>query len=164
MNKIKIRLVKKQDLVQVFNILKDWLTEKEAEYYTNSIRGVVEDSSSKPKFNSYYYAALINNQVVGVIGFRELNPKLLKFSKTEKPVELCIFYIKKDYRKKGTGSILLDFLMKEIKRRDYKEVIVRSSDRFMDTGWGLYNKKGFSVVGEFTSKTNNKSRIWNKKI
>ena len=162
---IEVKPLTKKDLNVVSNILLDWLSKEETDYYVKAIRGIVSDSSN-PTLDSHYYIALLGGEIVGVAGFRELNPKLFKFAFTKKPAELCMLYVsKKHYRKQGIGTTLLNFVITQVKKRNYKELMVRSAEKFIDTGWGFYDRMGFDRVGKFLSAESKKiSQIFIKKF
>lgn len=164
--KIEARPVDEKDLEAIKRVLSDWLSVEEVKHYTESIREIVSTSLPQPKFDSHYYVAIFCGGIVGVAGFRMLNPMLLQFATTKTPAELCMLYVAKEHRGgKGVGTALLNYVIDEVKKRKYEEIIVRSAEKFADTGWGFYDKMGFCRVGQLQqSETEKKSQIWAKKI
>jgi len=165
-HKVEIRPMDNKDIKAVSKILSDWLTKEEVDHYTKSIQEIVSDSFSTPKFNSHYYVAIYGEDIVGVAGFRIPNPKLLKFATTKTPAELCMLYVAKEHRGgKSVGTVLLDHILDQVKDKKYTELIVRSAEKFTNTGWGFYDKKGFNRIGQLSPPEAEKvSQIWTKKI
>lgn len=163
---IKIRPVDKKDISAISSIFSDWLSKDEVDHYTKAIQDIISSSSSKPKFDSHYYVAIFNHNVIGIVGFRIPLPKLLKFASTKTPAELSVLYVAKEHRGgKGVGTALLNHVINQIKKRKYEELIVRSSEKFKDTGWGFYDYSGFNRVGELLSpNSKTMSQIWTKPI
>lgn len=163
--KVAIELANRENLGEINRILSDWLAPEEVDYYIKSIRKIVCSASLPPKFDSHYYVAASGAEIVGVAGFRQPTPKLLPFAKTENPAELCMLYIASNHRCKGVGTALLKHLAGLIKDRGYEELIVRSAERFADTGWGFYDEIGFERVGRLSDKESGKiSQIWTKHL
>lgn len=162
----KIRSISEENISVVRKILSDWLGKEEVDHYTESIQAVISDSPSEPKLDSHYYIAELGKNVVGVTGFRIPNPKIVKFATARKPAELCMLYVAKEHRGgRGVGTALLDHVIDQAKSKEYEELLVRSSEKFADTGWGFYDHKGFKRVGELLSEeTGKKSQIWSKRI
>lgn len=162
---IIIRPAENTDLGAINAVLLDWLSDQETLHYTKTINEVVLDSTTEPVFDSHYYVAIFGKEVIGVVGFRTPNPKLLQFSTTQKPAELCMLYVTKQYRGgRGVGTALLQYVMEEAQKRKYEELLVRSSEKFSDTGWGFYDKMGFARVGTLAPPECKTSQIWTKKI
>jgi len=163
---IDIRPAETKDLPAIGSILSDWLSKDEVDHYTKSVKDIVSGSSSKPQFDSHYFVAVLNQEIIGVAGFRTPLPKLLNFTSTSKPAELCMLYVAKDHKgKKGAGKALLDFVISQAIEKGYEELVVRSAEKFKDTGWGFYDHMGFTRVGELLppdSKT--MSQVRTKKL
>lgn len=162
---IKIRPLDQTDLKKIDRILSDWLSKEEVDHYLDSIQAILSDPSPTPKFDSHYYVAVLDDQVVGLSGFRQPNPKLLQFAHTQAPAELCMLYMAKEHRGKGIGKSLLNHVVHQVQKRHYQELIVRSAKKFINTGWGFYDKMGFARVGQLDQADDQKvSQIWFKKI
>ncbi|MBU1119575.1 GNAT family N-acetyltransferase [Patescibacteria group bacterium] len=162
--KFEISPINQKDLDTVNTILSDWLSKEEVDHYVKSIENIISKSTSKPKFDSHYYVATFEGKVVGVAGFRKPNPKLLEFTTTKTPAELCILYVDKEHRGgKGVGTALLNHIIKQAKKRKYKEFIVRSAEKLSDTGWGFYDNMDFDRVGRLSPPEYEKvSQVWVK--
>jgi GNAT superfamily N-acetyltransferase len=139
------------DMVDVKNILSRWVEKEEAEKYIgrikNEIAGLIE-------FNLHFWVAREDGVVVGISGLCDPLPKILGFSETDKPGELKILYLDPRFRGKGIGKILLKFIEDKAKREGYKEILVRSAERFKDTAYAFYEKMGYIKVGTVSSDTN----------
>jgi GNAT superfamily N-acetyltransferase len=165
-NKPEVRSLDENDIDSVSNVLSDWLSKEEVDHYIKSIQDIIVSPSPKPKFDSHYYVALLNEEIIGVAGFRVPIPKLVKFASTKTPAELCMLYVAKEHRGgKGIGTILLNHIIDQAKIQGYQELIVRSAEKFVDTGWGFYDHMGFDRVGQLLpSGSEKKSQIWSKKL
>jgi len=164
-NKIEIRSVNKNDLSAISEVLLDWLTAEEVEHYIKQIHDIISDTSG-PKFDSHYYVAVLDKVVIGLVGFREPLPKLLKFTTKAKPAELCMIYVSNKHRGgQGVGTALLNYVIKELVARKYDELVVRSAEKFSDTGWGFYDSLGFERVGQLLPpESETKSQVWLKQL
>lgn len=137
------------DMEKIKRIMYFWTDKENADSYIarikNEITGITE-------FNLHFWVAKENKKVVGVTGLCDPLPKILEFSKTDKPGELKILYLDPKSRGKGIGKKLLKFVESEAKRQGYKEILIRSAERFRDTAYGFYEKMGYSKVGIVTSE------------
>lgn len=156
-----IRKAKKQDIDAIRFILSDWLTAEEVDYYTKRIGVLI----SEPKYDTHYFVALLNNKIVGVAGYRQPVPKILKFASSIKPAELCLLYVDNEQRGHGVGTALLNFVIEQAKAKGYNELVVRSADKFAKNGWGFYDRIGLIRVGQLLPpESETISQIWTKKI
>jgi ribosomal protein S18 acetylase RimI-like enzyme len=77
-----------------------------------------------------------------------------------------MLYVRKEYcGRKGVGTKLLNLILSQTKNNGYTELLVRSAAKFMESGWGFYDRKGFVRIGMLTSPVSEKiSQIWIMKI
>lgn len=152
-----------ENLNDIKSILSDWLSPEEVEHYLDNIKQSIQQSPDSLKFDSHFIVAISDNMVIGIAGFRKLLPKLLKFSNTKNPAELSMLYVSNKHRGgKGIGTALLNEIIDLTKKRNYAELIIRSSIRFEKTGWGFYDQfSGLERVGQLLPPENkNISQIW----
>lgn len=137
---IKIRSATTEDLGDINSVLSEWLSLKEVAHYLDLIKQSIEQSPGSLKFDSHFFVAESDKKVIGLAGFRKLLPKLIKFSNTNNPSELSMIYVSNKHRGGKVGTTLLNEIIEQTKNKNYTELIVRSSDRFIKTGWGFYDK------------------------
>ena len=157
---LKIKLASPDYTSNIRDVLLDWLTPEEAEYY------IVKINDQNKLYDSHYYLALLNDKVVGIIAYREPAPKVVRFTISEKPAEINMLYVGKEYcRGQGIGKTLLSYITDEVKGSGYTELVVRSAEKFKDTGWGFYDHMNFSRAGELMPpESETRSKVWNKVI
>ena len=107
------------------------------------------DSVNGENDRVYLVAEAVGEEVIGVIGFRQPDERLLEFTSTPKPTELVNAYVAKEHRKgKGVGRALVAELEIQAKSHGHTEVVLNSGPRYKDTGWGFYDKlDGYQRVG-----------------
>lgn len=139
-----------------------WVEKEEVEKYIERIRNEIK---GKIEFNLHFWVAKESGNVVGITGLCDPLPKILEFAKTEKPGELKILYLDPKSRGKGFGKELLRFIENEAKNQSYKEILIRSAERFRDTAYGFYGKMGYSKVGVVANESGNEQmQLFEKKI
>lgn len=132
-------------------ILFCWIEAKEVEKYIQRIKSEINGSV---EFNLHFWAAREDGRVVGITGLCGPLPKILEFARTHKPGELKILYLDPKSRGKGIGKMLLKFVEHEAKKEGYKEILIRSAERFRDTAYIFYEKMGYAKVGVVESDSN----------
>lgn len=147
----------KNDLEAIRQILKQWTDAEEVEKYLSRIETEI---NGQTEYAMNFWVALYNDQVIGVCGLALPMPNVLSYAKTSVPGEIKILYLDNAYRGKGVGQQTLSFLEKEALRQGYKELFVRSAERYKNTGHGFYEKMGYKILG----KTENNMSIFNKVI
>ncbi len=63
----------------------------------------------------------------------------------EQRIYLSRLIVKNEYRSKGIGGILVDFMIEEIRKMGYKEISI-GVDKDNTAALHLYRKKGFTKV------------------
>ena len=81
------------------------------------------------------FIALVDNKIVATARFRESEPGTIKVERMA---------TKKEHRGKGIGKILLDFMIKEIKKLNPKKVYANCQVQAQE----FYEKCGFKKVSE----------------
>ena len=163
---LKIRLVEAKDLDSIESIFSDWLTAEETDHYLESVKQSINKSADSIKFNSNFFVAEFGGVVIGVAGYRNPIPKLVRFVSSDRPVELSMLYVASDHRGgKGVGTALLNMIMEQTKKESYQELVIRSSIKFEDSGWGFYDKfPGLKRAGQLTPPESEAvSQIWTMK-
>jgi len=94
----------------------------------------MEESISGKNDRTYFVAVTQDGNVVGSMGMRTPDPRLLQYVTTGKPIELVNAFVSKDYRRQGTGQALVHTIEKEAKQKGYTELIMDSGPRYKFTG------------------------------
>ena len=124
---IEIRLLKKDDLKEIAEIERLCFFEPWSE---SSLELLLRDSN-------FGVAAVCGGRVAGYVGVISAIPE----------GEITNVAVHPDFRRKGIGFEILEFLKKEASNRgiDSLYLEVRRSN---EAAQGLYNKVGFCVIGE----------------
>jgi N-acetylglutamate synthase-like GNAT family acetyltransferase len=91
-----------------------------------------------------FYIASENDEVIGVVGTRNINNFLKEYTATDNPIELYIIAVK--YKSKGIGNVLCSHILQESKKINIKEVVCYSPETHSDS-WRFYEKLGFVQCG-----------------
>lgn len=110
---------------------------------------VMQESIGGNNGRTYFVAEDLDGSVIGVIGFKIPDPRMLPFTESLKPAELVNAYVSQDRRAgKGVGRALVSKLEEEAKTKGFTEIVLNSGPRYKDTGWGFYDKlEGYQRVG-----------------
>lgn len=92
----------------------------------------------------YFYVATEGEEVLGVVGLRNIPKYLSKYSDTDNPVELYVIASK--YQNKGSGSFLLEKIINEVKDIGFTEILCYSPETHRDS-WDFYERQGFLKSG-----------------
>lgn len=168
---IKIRPVGFSDIPTIKEIFSMWMIDEvtgntdldEVDHYVNFVRESIQGTKDSKKYDSHYMVAINEDkEIVGVVGYRKPIQKMMSYTLSNNPAEIASLYVSKEKRKKGIGTQLLKAMEKQLKKRGYKEVVVRSGKRHKKTGWGFYDKLNkYKRVGMLT-KGGKTSRVWRK--
>lgn len=123
-----------------FNDIANILTTDFDEFWTkNILQNEIENE------NSYYIVAKLKSEIVGFAG--------IWFSVDD--IHITNIVVRKDYRKKGIGNILLQELIKISKKTDKTSITleVKSTN---EPAKKLYEKHGFKIQGIRKKYYNNK--------
>ena len=147
-----IRNLREKDLLALKPILETWvknrdtglLIPEEVEEDLQLMSDSVDGSD-----RTYFVAEDQNGEVIGVIGYKKPDDKMLEFTSTPNPAELVNAYVKIDERKgKGVGRALVAKLEESAKDMGFTEIVLNSGPRYEKTGWGFYDKlPGYKRVG-----------------
>ena len=149
----KCRFMRVEDLESVRPILETWIRHwktgeviaSEVEQDLGQMKGSIEGSNEGVSL----VAETHEGEVVGVIGLKPPDERMLKFTTTDKPAELIHAYVAREHRGgKGVGRALVNQLEREAIVRGYKEMVLNSGPRYEETGWGFYDRlEGYTRMG-----------------
>ena len=137
-----------------------WTDKEEVDKYIERIKNEVD--GKKVEFNLHFWVAKEDNHAIGIIGLCDPLPKALPFAKSDMPGEIKILYVNNTHRGKGIGRKLVDFIEKEAIRQGYKELLVRSVERYRETAYGFYKRLGYVEVGTITNENSNSMQVFEK--
>lgn len=164
-----IRNLEERDLIGIQLILEHWVVDSDTgKPLPNEVDEDISlmRESIKVDTERHYFVAVQEAEIIGVIGFKKPDERLLQFAKTSNPAELVNAYVSPKYRKgKGVGKALVACLEAEVEKRGYSEILINSGPRYKDTGWGFYDKlPGYNRVGisEEHYGKNGDAPVWQK--
>lgn len=95
------------------------------------------------------FSVIVAEQDDEVIGWASLNPYSNRCAYAG-VADLSI-YIRRDYRGKGVGSVLLNEIEQAAIKNDFNKIVLFTFP-FNNLGQGLYRKKGYREVGVFKNQ------------
>lgn len=140
------------DISALQPILERWIRDSiTGEAFPDEVQGVIDamtESAQVTADRMYLVAESSQDGVIGVIGFRQPEERMLPFI-TDRAVELINAYVAEDQRGKGVGTSLIQALEREAVNRGVKQVVFNSGPRYKDTAWAFYDRlQGYERVGE----------------
>ena len=109
-----------------------------ADPYTEQFRNEIEAG------NRIVYVYKVNGKFLGEIAYVfDMNDS--DYTIPQKRIYLSRLIVKNEYRNKGIGSILIDFVIEEIKNLGYNEISI-GVDKDNKAALHLYRKKGFTKI------------------
>ena len=145
-----IRFAKLNDIGQLRPILETWIRWEGQiiKIEVEEVLKLVAESIEGKNDNHFLVAETVDKEVIGMIGFKPPEKRMLPFSKTDKPVELINAYVAKKHRGgKGVGRALVNRLEQEAIKAGGEEVILNSGPRYKNSGWGFYDRIGYENIG-----------------
>ncbi|MBI4057915.1 GNAT family N-acetyltransferase [Candidatus Microgenomates bacterium] len=148
-----VRELRLDDLDSLRPILSTWIKDRDTgETLPDEVEEdlqIMGDSAQGKNDRQYFVAEDVNGKMIGVIGFKNPDPRMLDYCKTSNPAELVNAYVRVDQRAgKGVGRALITKLEEEARKKGFTEIVLNSGPRYKDTGWGFYDKlPGYQRVG-----------------
>lgn len=157
---IIIRNLEKQDEQSIKSIFAlYWHDQDFLNRLSARLESAINNTEECKKQRLKYLVAEDNDEVVGVIGFRNTPDHMLQFTKTENPAELYILAVKE--RGKGIGQKLVEEATKQIEDLGYTEIVLYSGETHKDS-WGFYDHLGLERVSPATAPNGEPGYIWRK--
>lgn len=132
---MKIRNYHKEDKSAVQNIFAQYWTDKE---FLNEL------AENLDKHEMHFYVAEKDDEIVGIVGFREAPEYLRLHAETKNPAELYIVASKT--QKEGVGSFLVEKMLQEAKNLSFTEIECYSPETH-NSSWKFYEQLGFTGGG-----------------
>lgn len=132
-----------EDLKMIRYILEQWTDLEEVEKYLSRIESEINGAT---EYSMNFFVAKDRELVVGVSGLSQPLPLILSLAKTINPGEIKIIYIDNNHRGKGLGREIINYLEQEARNQGYKELFVRSAERYKDTAYGFYKNMGYEEM------------------
>lgn len=99
-----------------------------------------EESANGQGGRTYFVAEDANDGVVGIMGMREPEERMLAFKVTESPVEIINAFVSPAHRRTGIGRALVARIENEARQKGCTELVLNSGPRYQFTGWAAWNK------------------------
>ena len=155
---MEIRIAKKDDFEELANMKWEHLREDDVDYNENNLEGCNRNEFVK-KFvqflnndTSYKIFVAVEDNVIVSSMFLCLIPKLPKPIQNSKYIGyLTNVYTKKEYRNKGIGTMLLEYIKNYAKKEESELLFVFPSDNSIK--W--YERNGFNKENEIYQATLN---------
>ena len=134
---ISIRLADPKDKAKILSVFGSyglkWERKSAKVYYDDYF------SSSASLKGDTVYVAVLNNKIIGITGYS------IDRYETDN-YWLSWFYIHKQYSRKGYGKQLIDFIIRELKKKRIKRLFVNTSSYpFYEGALHFYLKCGFKI-------------------
>lgn len=144
---LKIRLAAVSDLESILNIYNQGIEDRIAtlEEEQKDIEYMREWLNN----HTGRFSVIVAEQDDEVIGWASLNPYSNRCAYAG-VADLSI-YIRRDYRGKGVGSVLLNEIEQAAIKNDFNKIVLFTFP-FNNLGQGLYRKKGYREVGVFKNQ------------
>lgn len=107
----------------------------------------VQASLTDSSIGSFYVLRGSDGIPVGMAGLAPVDPRMMQFTQTERPIEMTNVYLDNAYRGQGLGRQLVDSVLDTARESGYTEVVWNSGPRFKDTAWGFYERVYGPQVG-----------------
>lgn len=76
----------------------------------------------------------------GIIGFRPSPIEFSNYFTTPRPATIVSFYLDKNSRRQGVGTLLFNNLINIVREKGYTEVFIDCGEFFKETAWGFYDR------------------------
>jgi len=146
---------KTKDLENIRHILEQWTELEEVEKYISRINLEIEGNT---EYSMNFWVIKDGDVLTGVGGLAEPLPLIMPFAKSDNPGEIKILYLDNNYRGQGAGKKMINFLENEAKNQGYKELFIRSAQRYEETAYGFYEKMGYVSL----AKLDNNMSVFHK--
>lgn len=138
-----IRFAKEQDIPSLRPILDTWIRDRNTgQLIQTEIEEVLLDvkgSVSSTNNITYLVAEKTDGEVIGMLGFRAPEEKMLPYVSTQNPAEMINAYVDKNHRGgKGVGRALVSKVEELAKQKGHTEIIFNSGPRYRYSGWAIW--------------------------
>lgn len=136
-----------------------WNKPEDLEHHLNRLDSFINKDKESIETTLHYLVVEAEEEILGVLGFRDAPQKLIEYSTTSKPMELYVLFMKQ--KGKGAGRVLVEKMIQIARALEYTEVIVFSSDVWKSS-WGFYDKLGFERVVQTPLPDGRVGQIWRR--
>ncbi len=156
-NNIQIRKFKDEDIKYIEAIYDLYWHDDFRERLSERLNDFVNQTEDSVKQDFKYFVAEKAGEVVGVAVIRDLPEHMKMYAETNNPAELYVIAVK--YQNQGIGSLLREYMIKEIKGLGYTEILFFSGEMHKES-WKFHDDSGFKKVGESIAPNGEKGYIW----
>lgn len=108
---------------------------------------------------SKFYVAEDKDEIIGIIGYKDVPKYLREFAKTNNPLELYVIASK--YKRKGIGKILKSKIIEVAQKEGFSEILLFSPGTH-DSSWEFHDTLDFQRMGEVTPPKDDKGYVWSR--
>ena len=145
-----IKKFTEKDRVEVENIF--------SKYWNDPIF-LKELSDELDKNPDNFYVSKDNDEVVGVVGYRDIPDYLREFSRTENPIEFYVIASK--YKRRGIGKKLKLKIIEVVKEKGFTEILLFSPGTH-DESWKFHDTLDFYRMGEVVPPGDDEGYVWSR--
>jgi GNAT superfamily N-acetyltransferase len=139
-----VRPLQLEDLCSLRPILETWIVDRqtkqplpeEVDETLEAMRQSIDGVNNR----TYFVAQSEDGQVVGVMGMRAPDERMIPFTQTTNPVEVVNAFVSKTHRRKGIGKALITSIESVARSQGKTEIILNSGPRYQLSGWGAWKK------------------------
>lgn len=140
-----IRPLLKEDLPRLKPIIETFVRDSETnEIYEDEVKDTLlamEQSVGGLNARTYYVAEH-EGRVLGVMGTKIPDTRMLKYAQTDNPTEVINAFVAEEHRAgSGVGTALWNRIVSDSQVKGFKEIVVNSGPRYEKTGWPFWDKK-----------------------
>ncbi|MEK7095974.1 MAG: GNAT family N-acetyltransferase [Patescibacteria group bacterium] len=169
-NNVTVREVKLEDVENLRPVLEQSIcnpiTKEVIQDEVEEVLFSVRETAQGLDDRTYVIAETPEGRIVGVMGLQEPDEVMRSFADTDNPVEIINAYVAYDQRGMGTGRSLVKHLDELAKQRGYKEIVLNSGPRYMQSGWPFWRKIYGEPAGVAKNFYNGRydAMVWRKSL
>eukprot|EP01095_Lingulamoeba_sp_RSL-Kostka_P000496 TRINITY_DN1078_c0_g1_i1.p1 TRINITY_DN1078_c0_g1~~TRINITY_DN1078_c0_g1_i1.p1 ORF type:complete len:170 (-),score=36.61 TRINITY_DN1078_c0_g1_i1:286-795(-) len=137
-----LSLAQSEDDETLLELIKEIMTEFEIGCYNTNDLDDISETYNHEERNFFYKLTTIDGdeseKIIGCVAIQNLNDN-------EESCELKRLYLLPEYRKKGYGKKMMNFILEVSKNNNYKRIWLQTSKKFSQA-IRLYEKYGFTEI------------------
>lgn len=166
-----VRSAEERDLIPLRPILETWVRDRNTKLVVQDeitrILEAVRESARGENDIVYLVAETSEGEVVGMMGLRQPEERMLAYTSTPLPAELINAFVHKDHRGgRGVGHALVNGLERIARARKHTEIVLNSGPRYQLSGWSSWNRlfgNPIAVAANYYGEGGN-APVWRKEL
>lgn len=165
-----VRSAEERDLVHLRPILETWVRDRNTKLVVQDeitrILEAVRESARGENDIVYLVAETSEGEVVGMMGLRPPEERMLVYSTTTSPVEIINAFVRQDQRGRGVGHALVNGLEQIARARKHTEIVLNSGPRYKFSGWPSWIRlfgKPIAIAANYYGEGGN-APVWRKEL